>query len=152
MEDRELQERLEVLFWLIDQGWVKFGNVPQTVEQLKAVRRKSDGSFDLEKVEPLVRAMCLMVGEAATPVAEQIEHGVEMELPELDLPDVQRPRGSTDDFMTDLVKASNIVIRYLFMVASATPLRPLSKRERAIFPGVMVRLAKLGTSTGKGFS
>lgn len=71
-------------------------------------------------------------------------HKIEsIELPKIELPRLEVERQSNDDFMRDLIEASNIVGQYLFFSAAIVPTQPLEQTEIAILIGHMVRLSKL---------
>jgi hypothetical protein len=61
-DDDVLQERLGTLFQKLSEGKVKLADGLGTIESLKAVRRLSDGTFDLSTVDGRVRALALVVG------------------------------------------------------------------------------------------
>jgi len=147
--EEELQRRLKALFDSIEKGKVKFvaEKVPQTMKALKSVRRKADGSFDLSTVESPVRALCNMVDvfEASSIIQDR---KLSLALPLIKLPKLKTDRSSDDDFMRDLIEASNIVRKYLILVAALVPAKSIKRDECAILMGHMVRLYKLYDSMG----
>jgi hypothetical protein len=68
---------------------------------------------------------------------------LEVQLPDLDLPAVDRERATEGEFVADLVEAANAVRHHLLITAGLIPLRTLATQEEAIAMGHMVRLYKL---------
>ncbi len=65
------------------------------------------------------------------------------ELPDFQLPKPDVKRSSEDDFMSDLVEATNIVRKYLLLVGHIVPTKSMVKIERGVLIGHMVRVYKL---------
>ncbi len=66
-----------------------------------------------------------------------------MDLPDINLPELEIERKTVQDFMRDLVQASNIVREYLIITACVVPTEGIDKKAMPIIMGHMVRLAKL---------
>ena len=65
------------------------------------------------------------------------------ELPEIDLPSLDRRRETSDDFVSDLVEVSNCVRKYLILVAGIRPSADLDPLVEGVLIGHAVRLYKL---------
>ena len=140
--EEALQRLLPIVFEMLENGKLQLGNVPHTIQALKRVQRLPDGTFDLSTVEPPVRALCWGIAEMADqpPPADYVSLS---ELPKIDLPNLEKQRASEEDFLADLIEASNSVRKYLILVAGLWPVRPLDRQSRAVLMGHMVRLFKL---------
>lgn len=142
MNDEELQKRLKILFKLIEEGRMKFSsNTPETLNAIKKVKRFPDGSFDLSTVDSPVRALCNTIDSIEN--IENQNDNYERELPEINLPELNKERINEDQFMEDIINASNIVNKYLIIVAGIYPTKNLDSVYFGVIMGHMVRLFKL---------
>lgn len=69
--------------------------------------------------------------------------GEAMGLPPLILPELTRDRKTNDDYMVDLVSASNELRKLTLIAGCAVPVKEIEARHAAILIGLMVRLHKL---------
>jgi len=115
MHREPIQENLKILFDLIKKGQIKFSkNVPQTLKSLQRVRQHPNGSFDLSTVEPPVKALCNLTSGLSN---KNSQNSNTNELPPIDLPEIEKERKNENEFMKDIIDVSNIVIKYLILVA-----------------------------------
>lgn len=139
-----LQRRLERLFKLIERGDIRFckDRTPEALAALSRVERFPDGTFKLDTVDGSVRALCMVVDAIKYRPNPDYGHAP-TDLPPLTLPELDRLRSSDDDFLRDLVDASNMVRKYLAMVASVIPDCSVDSARYQVLAGHAVRLYKL---------
>jgi len=139
-----LQHRLKRLFELIERGDIRLfkDKVPETIAALRRVERLPDGTFNLDTVDGPVRTLCMMVDAMEYQPHPDYRHA-KIDFPPLTLPALDRARSSDDEFLSDLVDASNLVRKYLAMVASVTPDSLLTSPRYPVLAGHAVRLYKL---------
>jgi hypothetical protein len=140
----EMQRRLARLFELIATDRIKFlaERVPHVIEALQRVRRLPDGTFDLNSVESSVRALCLVPDFSAMAPAWPLD-GDPVDFPPLQLPPLDAARSSSDEFLRDLVEASNVVRWHLGVASAVIPAVAVDNRRLALLAGHMVRMYKL---------
>lgn len=65
------------------------------------------------------------------------------ELPNLDLPQVEKERTKNDSFMTDLVKVANEVNKLVILVSGVVPQKKIDQEKFDVLRGHLVRMFKL---------
>lgn len=75
---------------------------------------------------------------------EQIENDiVPLELPKLELPEVNRERKTNDDFMGDLIRVANDVNKAIILMTGVVPQKDVGHEKLDVLRGHLVRMFKL---------